>query len=401
MVRKISRYHLLFFVITLFALSYSACKDDLGNLTLNPQPVISAMAPDKASPGEINVEGRITGQNLSSTSSVDLGPGIAVANLKVVDANQITFTFSVNRTANDGPRDVTVVTANGQTSARVLTIGKQQAPFARFSLHADNNWKGSEVTVDASASTADAKIKAYHWDFGDGNKAGGKLITHRYNKSGNFDITLEVEDTKGAVGATTKNLRIQDDYAPIARFTMDGTRLTGKPIAFDASGSDDRDSAALTYRWNFGDGHNGQGKRVGHTYQTGRTFNVTLTVKDKHGAADTTVRSLEIKKPVVHEPPPKPDPGPGPTPGGTTCKHNVYFQNWFTVRAVNGFTITADVQPLNCSGHGEIRRRATGIMEFVGDITQISGNSITFNPHSLPTSTRPQVGERLYIIWKP
>ena len=150
MVRKVFQNHLLFFVITLLALTYSACQnDDLSNLTLNPPPVISAMAPDKVLRGEIDVQGRISGQNLSSTSSVDLGPGITVANLKVVDANQITFVFSVNRTANDGPRDVTVVTANGQTSARVLTIGKQQAPFARFSIHADDNWKGSEIRFDA------------------------------------------------------------------------------------------------------------------------------------------------------------------------------------------------------------------------------------------------------------
>ena len=396
MVRKVSRKHLSFFIITLLALTYSACKSDLDDINLNPPPVISAMAPEKVLRGETDVQGRINGQNLSSTSSVDLGPGITVTNLAVVDANQITFVFSVNRTANDGPRDVTVVTANGQTSARVLTIGKDQVPVARFSMHADDNWKGSEIRFDAGASTADAKIKTYRWEFGDGSRAGGKSVTHRYNQAGNFNIILEVEDTRGAVGSTTKDLRIQNNYAPIARFTVDGTRLTGKPITFNASGSDDRDGAALTYRWNFGDGRNGEGKRVTHTYESGRTFNVSLTVKDKKGASDTTVRNLEIKRPVVHEPP-----APSPGGGSRTCDFNAYFQNWFTVRAVNGLTITADAQPLSCRGHGEIRRRASGLMEFVGDITRISGNNITFDPKSLPTYTRPQVGERLYIVWKP
>jgi PKD repeat protein len=378
----------------LLALIYSACQNDTGNITLNPPPVISAMAPDSVIRGQTDVEGRITGQNLATTTAVDLGPGIAVSNLKVVDANQITFLFSVSRTTGDGPRDVTVTTATGQVSARVLTVGKQQAPFARFSIQAEDNWKGSEVKLNAEASSADTKIVGYRWDFGDGNKAGGMLITHRYNRAGNFDITLDVIDNRGALGSTTKSIRILDNYAPIARFTMDGVKQTGKPITFNADGSSDKDGASLTYLWNFGDGHKGDGKRVTHTYDSGRTFNVTLTVRDKKGASDSTARSLEIQKPVEHNPPPTGG-------GGGTCAYNVYFQNWFTVRAVNGLTITADVQVKNCPGHGEIRRRATGIQEFVGDIVRISGYNITFDPVSLPLSTRPQVGERLYVIWKP
>ena len=405
MARKTFRNYFYFLVFTMLALTYSSCKEDLGNLTLNPspqqqQPSIAAMTPDKVFRGETDVEGRITGQNLSSTTSVNLGAGTSVSNLKVIDANHITFLFSVNRSASDGPRDVTVVTANGQVTARVLTIGSQQVPFARFGIHGDDNWKGSEFRFDASASSGDAKIKQYHWDFGDGNKAGGVLVTHRYNRAGNFDVTLDVVDNRGAVGSTTKSVRIQNNYAPIARFTMDGIRVIGKPIQFDASQSDDRDNANLTYRWSFGDGASAEGKRVTHTFDSSRTFGVRLTVKDNKGASDTLERDLEIKKP--YEPPPKPDPGPGPVPGdGTTCKHNVYFQNWFTVRAVNGNVVTVSVQPLNCSGHGEVRRQASGIAEFVGDVTNISGYNITLNYASLPLSTRPQVGESLYILWKP
>jgi len=392
MVQEKPRNQFCLFVLALLVLAYSGCKDDLGNLTLNQQPAISAMSPGKALRGEQNVEGRITGENLSSASAVGLGSGITVSNLKVISANEISFLFSVNRSAPDGPRTVTVTTANGQATAQAFTVGKEQVPAARFSIHSADNWKGSLIQFDASPSTADFKIKAYRWDFGDTNSDNEKSVVHKYHEGRKFSVTLDVEDNHGGVGSIAKDITIANNFAPVARFSMDGTRLVGKSITFDASASDDRDNAALTYRWNFGDGRTGEGKRTTHAFQSSRTFRVNLTVKDKKGASGTTVRDIEIRSPI-------PDGHDNNNVGGS-CTLNAYFTNWFTVKAVNGNTITADVQLKSCPSCGEIRRRATGIQEFVGDLVRISGYNLTFDPKSLPLSTRPAVGEKLYVVWK-
>jgi PKD repeat protein len=393
MIHKIFRNQIRFISLALIMVGYSGCQEDLNNLKLNQQPSISAMTPAKVLRGEQNVEGRITGENLLSTSNVDLGNGITVSDLKVLSATEISFLFSVNRSATEGQRTVTVTTANGQATAQGLTVGIQQVPFARFSIHAEDNWKGSEIKFDASPSTADFKINSYRWEFGDGGKDRGITVVHKYHEGGKFNVTLEVEDNRGGVGSISKEVDILNNFAPVARFSIDGTRQVGKPISFDASASADRDSQALTYRWNFGDGKTGDRKRVTHTYQTGRTFQVKLTVKDKKGASDTTDRSLDINRPIDHN-------NNNNNTGGTTCQLYNYNANWFTVKAVNGFVITADVLIPSCPSCGEIRRRASGIQEFVGDLVRISGYNLTFDPVSLPLSTRPVVGERLYVVWR-
>lgn len=62
-------------------------------------------------------------------------------------------------------------------------------------------------------------------------------------------------------------------------------------VTFDASESRDPEGGALTYRWRFGDGATGSGRRVTHIYQKRGDYTATLTVRDPQGAEGTaTVR---------------------------------------------------------------------------------------------------------------
>jgi hypothetical protein len=56
--------------------------------------------------------------------------------------------------------------------------------------------------------------------------------------------------------------------------------VTGMPIEFDGTGSFDQDSDPLDYVWSFGDGTVGMGENASHSYGTGGTYAVTLTVTD-------------------------------------------------------------------------------------------------------------------------
>lgn len=52
-----------------------------------------------------------------------------------------------------------------------------------------------EVHLDASGShDPDGGIVAYDWDLGDGTKATGMQVRHRYRKSGTFPVVLTVRD---------------------------------------------------------------------------------------------------------------------------------------------------------------------------------------------------------------
>jgi PKD repeat protein len=58
---------------------------------------------------------------------------------------------------------------------------------------------GKEILWDASGSSdPDGDALKYSWDFGDGTKGEGVKPTHVYNKAGNYNVTLTVDDGKGS-----------------------------------------------------------------------------------------------------------------------------------------------------------------------------------------------------------
>lgn len=67
--------------------------------------------------------------------------------------------------------------------------------------------------------------------------------------------------------------------------------------SFNASGSSDPDGTIASYAWSVGDGATGSGATVSHTYATGGSYTVTLTVTDNGGAAGTQVRNVTVALP--------------------------------------------------------------------------------------------------------
>ena len=59
-----------------------------------------------------------------------------------------------------------------------------------------------EVAFDAGASTdSDGKIVDYQWDFGDGSKASGAKVTHKYAKAATYKVTLAIRDNSDVLNS--------------------------------------------------------------------------------------------------------------------------------------------------------------------------------------------------------
>jgi N-acetylmuramoyl-L-alanine amidase len=65
------------------------------------------------------------------------------------------------------------------------------------------------VAFDATASTADAAIVSYDWDFGDGSGASGVTVAHEYAAAGSYVATLTVTDANGEAGTATVEVTAQ------------------------------------------------------------------------------------------------------------------------------------------------------------------------------------------------
>ena len=84
---------------------------------------------------------------------------------------------------------------------------ENQPPTASFTFSPSYPFVDQEVTFDASDSTdSDGTIVSYEWDFGDGNTATEKIVTHLYSSARSYDVSLTVTDDDGATADEKKSI---------------------------------------------------------------------------------------------------------------------------------------------------------------------------------------------------
>jgi PKD repeat protein len=83
---------------------------------------------------------------------------------------------------------------------------------------------------------------------------------------------------------------IVPDQGPTASFS-DTPAQAGSATSFDASTSSDPESTVASYHWNFGDSATADTSTptTTHTYATGGSYTVTLTVTDDEGCSNTFI----------------------------------------------------------------------------------------------------------------
>ena len=141
------------------------------------------------------------------------------------------------------------------------------------------------VTLDGSGSTdADGNALTYSWDFGDGTTGEGVKPSHAYAQGGQYTARLIIDDGSGsACNTSVDTVNINLNKAPVAMAGDDQIVCTGTEVLFDGSGSYGEADESLTYSWDFGDGSTGEGPAVSHTYSSGGSYKVVLTVDDGKG----------------------------------------------------------------------------------------------------------------------
>ncbi len=168
---------------------------------------------------------------------------------------------------------------------------------------------GETVRLDGGSSyDIDGRITDYSWTFGDGQSAAGRMVEHAFDRPGSYSVSLAVRDDAGVSNSVARSsLRAIVNDPPVAQAGPDHRVAIGERIAFDASGSVDRDGALIAQAWDFGDGAQGSGPRVTYAYRAPGIYRVTLTVTDDSGTATATAEDEAI---VTVNAPPVADAGP-------------------------------------------------------------------------------------------
>ncbi len=189
-----------------------------------------------------------------------------------------TYTVTLNVTDNDGH--------TGSASETLMVEGPP--PTAAFT----SNMTYAKASFNGGGSTdPDGTITNYAWEFGDGVTGAGVTTQHSYTTSGTYTVTLTVTDNDGHTATITHDVSATVAPPPTAAFTSSATYLKA---SFDGTSSGDVDGTITGYAWDFGDSTNGTGATPQHTYATGGTYTVGLTVTDDDGHTATVTHDVTV-----------------------------------------------------------------------------------------------------------
>ena len=93
------------------------------------------------------------------------------------------------------------------------------------------------------------------WDFGDGTRGWGQMVSHTYNKKGDYTVALSVmvkDFSSGELNYGSSTNTVEIGASPFARFTWSPKEPTvGDSVYFDASKSNDINGEIVEYNWSY------------------------------------------------------------------------------------------------------------------------------------------------------
>ena len=192
---------------------------------------------------------------------------------------------------------LTVTDDEGETATTWRSVTVREYPVTVFTYTPERPVAGYPVTFNASLSTPEGgEIVNYTWDFGDENvtTVTSPVINHVYTTPGNYTVTLNVTDSEGLWDTESKSITVRGN--PVAKFTYSPERpIMNEPVTFNASLSTSDGGTIVSYFWNYGDGTNGTGMIVEHTYTTTGNYTVTLTITDSEELTGTAQATFTVR----------------------------------------------------------------------------------------------------------
>lgn len=199
--------------------------------------------------------------------------------------------------------DGTDTECNKSTAKKVITLNR--APLADAGKD-EKICLTEKADFDASGSyDTDGDVITYTWDFGDGQTAKGKAVSHKFEKGGTYKVNLVVEDGSGMDCSTASDTVLVDvNSTPSADLNAKDMACVKEDVKFDATASSDPDSDKLNHTWDFGDGTTATGVNVKHAYAKGGMYKATLFVDDGKNSdcsGATKVHYINVNTPPVAE----------------------------------------------------------------------------------------------------
>ena len=201
------------------------------------------------------------------------------------DNNTSTLENPQHTYACDSLFNVTLTIENGcdvSTLTRQVLI--ETLPEAGFESDIQEGCQPLTVNFMQKASK---NAQTFDWEFHGGTPSTSNQPnpTVSYTTPGRYDVTLTVANNVGTDVITITDY-ITVHGLPVADFT---SAINGLDVAFTSTSE-----YGSTFSWNFGDGNTSNVENPTHTYATGGTFNVSLTVSNPDCGSHTITKNVTI-----------------------------------------------------------------------------------------------------------
>ena len=125
--------------------------------------------------------------------------------------------------ASDGSFFVYSPIANVERELGPLTTfgGGNTAPVADFTYTKD----GLSVTFADASTDSDGWVKAWSWDFGDGNTSTEQSPSHTYAADGTYTVSLTVTDNEDATDSVRKSVTVSSGGSTFTMYVLIGRQI--------------------------------------------------------------------------------------------------------------------------------------------------------------------------------
>ncbi len=167
-------------------------------------------------------------------------------------------------------------------TTKTININSGTVPTLSFTT-AGKPCVDSVMSFTSSIVPNAANLATWFWDFGDGNtftSTTSNITTHTYSPAAAGLLVKHLVTLTTGCSPDTARQPIPFIYNnPTASFDIIGDTLCAKkPLLFTSA-----TTGVSTWKWNFGNGTGNQVPSFNYTYNSGGTFDITLTVTDANG----------------------------------------------------------------------------------------------------------------------
>lgn len=213
-------------------------------------------------------------------------------------AERKAFNRELERANKIAPTQIPVFSLSRSALAKSINA----VPSARIKVKSCNQQSNYGCAVGfISTIKDDSKKFNYQWDFGDGETSRHRNPLHRYEKPGQYRVTLRVHDGDKAKEVVKTRVTVREAAAkahsvpkPVALFQVKKERFTiGEAVDFD-NRSFSKGSTLKSYKWSFGDGATSTKSNPEHRYRKSGAYTVKLQVCNSIGQCAYASNKIEI-----------------------------------------------------------------------------------------------------------